>query len=328
MSWEFTSHLFAIEGEEIRCKLCGRSYKKKPATDHCPGIMMYGWGKWPSHLLTKKQLNDAGYSVAASALPKPAGACWREESPDGLMLLYDRNCATPKRVLSEAAKQSRAAATVKIAEKWRCQRCGQRVEKNRYGAGFCYDCGEHNGSRDWSIEKLGNRDQWVGLDSETSGLERGYNEIVELAIVDGYGRPLLDTRIKPMHPERLLEVSGRCSACDINGIHPDMLKDAPTFAEVYPKIQAIIRDKHVLIYNEEFDHGMLDGDCKRYKLPKLEAKGWECVMLEYAAWVGERRYERRSRGYYTYRWQPLNGGHSALSDCLATIKRIEEMAKE
>jgi hypothetical protein len=50
----------------------------------------YKWGAWPPHLLTKKQMDDAGFQTGAQ-LPPPAGKVKREKSLDGFMYLYDSN---------------------------------------------------------------------------------------------------------------------------------------------------------------------------------------------------------------------------------------------
>lgn len=47
---------------------------------------------------------------------------------------------------------------------------------------------------------------------------------------------------------------------------------------------------------------------------------WDCAMLEYACYVGERR------GRHTYRYQPLRGGHRAVGDCRACLQVIQRMA--
>lgn len=326
--WIFTNHVLEPNSQGmLECSICGKSWVKQP-TSQCPGLMMYQWGEWPENLLTKKQLNDAGYSTAPKLLPAPAGACWREKSPDGLMFLYDRNAATLKRVLSDEEKAKRVEVAKRVAAKWKCPRCGCR--KPRIAWDYCEDCGNHLSARDWARDILRQCEtgETVILDSETTGLSAGYNEIVEVAVIDIVGRTLFDTRIKPLHPERLLERgdNGVC-AYDINGIHPADLESAPGFAEVYDDLFRVLHGKTVLIYNKVYDTAMLRADRQNYSLPGFGAKEWDCAMEWYAQWVGQRRYERYGRDW-SYRWQPLNGGHSALSDCQAVLGTLHEMAEE
>jgi len=322
MIWKLVAHDLQTVTGGVICSLCGRSWAAIPVSK-CPGVKIYRWGEWPEHLLTKKQLNDAGFSTAPKLLPAPAGAVQREKSPNGLMFLYDRNTATPKRVLSDEEKAMRSEVARKIAARRLCPRCGYR--KERLQDDYCERCGDHISARDWArgvLAQCAADDDTIRiLDSETTGLDAGYNEIIELAVIDGRGKTLLDTRIKPLHPERMLErgESGIC-ATDIHGIRPEMLEDAPTFAEVYANLFHMLHGKTVLIYNAPYDTGMLRGDRKRYSLPRWDFEAVD-VMVPYAEWCGERRRDG------SYRWQKLNGGHSALSDCVATLKVLHEMAE-
>lgn len=155
------------------------------------------------------------------------------------------------------------------------------------------------------------RDDWCILDTETTGLKAA--EICQIAIIDGQGKTLLDSLVKPT--KRI----GR-GATQIHEITNAMVADAPTFPEVYPGIRAAIEDKTVVIYNARFDRGVISHCCKIHKLP-LILTNTTCAMLFYSAWVGS----RRSSG--DYRWQKLPGGdHTALGDCRATLNVIKKMA--
>ncbi len=321
MGWALRAHNLQQTPGGCTCTVCGRYWGATPVSP-CPGVKVYQWGKWPEHLLTKLQLNAAGFSTSPKLLPDPAGAVLRTKSPDGLMFLYDRATATPKRVLSDEEKAKRAEVTKRLRAAWHCKRCGDRVEKYRYGTGWCETCFDHIQAAGWAWNLLQRPDAWVILDTETTGLDAGYHEIIELAVTNGHGETLLDTRIKPTDPLKVYEGSGRMCAFDVHGISPEMLADAPTFPQIYPKLRAILKGKLVLIYNASYDIGMLVGDCERHRLPRLKARKWIDVMVPYAEFCGQRRYDG------DYRWQKLEGGHSALSDCHAVQRVLQEMAKE
>jgi DNA polymerase-3 subunit epsilon len=320
MGWALRAHELQQTPGGCTCTVCGRYWGATPVSP-CPGVKVYQWGKWPEHLLTKLQLNAAGFSTSPKLLPDPAGAVLRTKSPDGLMFLYDRNTATPKRVLSEEEKAKRAEVTKRLRAAWHCRRCNRRVEKCRYGTGWCETCFDHIQAAAWAFNLIGRPDDYVILDTETSGLNAGYNEIVELAVIDGHGRTLLDTRINPVDPLKVYEGERMC-AFDVHGISAEMLTDAPRFPTVYLKLRLLLKNKLVLIYNASYDTGMLVGDCDRHRLPRLKARRWLDVMVPYAEFCGQRRYDG------DYRWQKLEGGHSALSDCLAVQRVLHEMAKE
>ena len=160
-----------------------------------------------------------------------------------------------------------------------------------------------------------NDDNVVILDTETTDL---YGEIIEIAIIDIEGNTLLNRRIKPqgtdMHPKAL----------ETHGISLEMLKNEPEFREVYADIRAVLKDKHVVIYNSSFDLRMLASDCKQVKLPMFPYASSSCAMMIYSQYVGD-----WNEYHGNYRWQALpSGDHSAIGDCLATLKVLKEMANE
>lgn len=92
-----------------------------------------------------------------------------------------------------------------------------------------------------------NPDHCVYLDVETTGLEADHDEVVAIAIVDHAGNALIDTLVRP---ERRTSWS---DAEEIHGIGPDHVATAPMLAELGPAIGEAVRDRHVVMYNEDFD---------------------------------------------------------------------------
>lgn len=286
-------------------------------------LKMYSWGEWPEHLLTKKQMDEAGYQTG-KALPPPAAGVRRSKSPGGIMYLYDRNLGVPKRPLTDEQQAQAKARGKAIADGWRCQRCGRRIPVYVKGGGQCWQCNDHDDMVDWAAAVLADDPPALILDTETTGLSSHMDEIIQIAVIDTTGAVLFDSLIKPVHIERMYERGDSgISAHDIHGIDEAALNEAPTFPEVYPQLAALLRDRRIVIYNADFDTAMLDGDCDRHKLPRLKLSEVECAMFAYAQWYGE-----WSNYHEDYRWQPLDGGHSALEDCRATLSRIRSMANE
>jgi DNA polymerase-3 subunit epsilon len=111
-----------------------------------------------------------------------------------------------------------------------------------------------------------------------------------------------------------------------------MVANAPTFAEIRPRLMEITRGKTVIAYNVKFDRGMLKTHRKRYDLPPLEAADWDCAMEAFAQFYGE-----YSRKYRDYRFQSLETAcrsmgidhaapHEAAGDCQATLRLIRALA--
>ena len=144
----------------------------------------------------------------------------------------------------------------------------------------------------------------VFLDTETTGL--GYeDQIVEIAIIDHHGRALLETLVRPTVP-----ISAEAQA--VHGITADDVATAPTFAEILPHLAAALLDRHLVIYNRDFDlrmlaqtlaaHGLLaaEGSLHQRLDEAFAPRAYHCAMLAYAEFWGGWNYRRKS-----YRWQSL-----------------------
>lgn len=168
-------------------------------------------------------------------------------------------------------------------------------------------------ARDWARALLACPDLMI-LDTETTGLTTSA-QVIQIGIIDQAGAVLLDTLVKPtcrITPE----------ATTIHGITDAMVRGAPTFAALLPRLRALIAGKRIAIYNADFDIRLLRQTATAcgVALPRLTA---DCVMRAYSSWVGE--WNAR---HGNYRWQPLPGGdHSAIGDARATLALIKKTAE-
>ena len=168
---------------------------------------------------------------------------------------------------------------------------------------------------DWARNLL-QRTDWVILDTETTGTS-DRDEIVQVAILSCDGKALLDTLVRPTQPIPT-------EATAIHGITNEDVEDAPSFPEVYAKIERIIRGQRIVIYNAQFDIRLIRQSLTKYSLfpTELDVDSVDCAMLMYSAWVGE------LWPYGGYKWQKLESGdHTALGDCRATLDLIRKMAR-
>jgi DNA polymerase-3 subunit epsilon len=153
------------------------------------------------------------------------------------------------------------------------------------------------------------------LDTETTGLRGlfagGNDEIVEVAIVDDRGEPVIHTLIKPSLHDSWPDAER------IHGISPADVIDAPSLVDLLPSIREAVRNKSVVIYNARFDVQFFPSDV-------FANSSVECAMLAYADYVGQ------WNAYYGhYRWHKLVAAaletgftdevrwHRALGDALA-----------
>jgi DNA polymerase-3 subunit epsilon len=280
-------------------------------------------------LLTEGQLRKLGL--------KPGGA--RVGVVGGFEFpLYDRGQAVPMSEDEMAAEKLRLWRKTHV----HCQLCGRDVTKRAFNGrlGCCNRCtpieltrreerreeakrehqvflAQKKAEAIWqAISWLGMKDMAVILDCETTGLDLFTDEPVQIGVISISGDVLLDALIRPSKP-----IPPEATA--IHGITDEMVAHAPTFEQVYPELASLLADKMVIMYNAGYDSAILRYTCLRHNLPVLSVSGWSCAMLVYARWYGE-----WSSHYGAFKWQRLNGGHNAISDCLATLELIKKMAAD
>ena len=148
------------------------------------------------------------------------------------------------------------------------------------------------------------------LDTETTGLHPPKDGLVEIAIADLDGNVLLNTLVNPERPIGF--------ASSIHNITDDMVKGAPTAAEIWPQVRRIVTGNHVVIYNSQFDTRFFpDGLSCASKI--------SCAMLRFAKVYGETtnkpggyKWQKliKAADHIGYKWQ--GNAHRALADVNAT----------
>lgn len=167
-----------------------------------------------------------------------------------------------------------------------------------------YEASVRTENEAWAREVLADPRTAV-LDTETTGL-RGY--VCEISVISAGGK-LLDTLVNPQAPVEP-------GAASIHGLTADKLADARTFAEVWPDLDAILSAWRIVVWNADFDSGVIRRELARLGIapPRLR---WECAMRRYSDWYNDMPDSR---------FMKLNGGHRAAQDCAAVFARLREMA--
>jgi DNA polymerase III subunit epsilon len=152
------------------------------------------------------------------------------------------------------------------------------------------------------------------LDTETTGLDNRA-EIVEIAILDSDGLTLLESLVRPTRriPPDVIR---------IHGITNEHVFDAPTWLELFPRVEEILRGRLVGIYNAEFDLRMFSQSHLAHSqfFPHDLFQNF-CIMKLYAKFYGA------PASYGSPRWQslesagrqcgiPLHNTHRARDDTL------------
>ncbi len=159
-----------------------------------------------------------------------------------------------------------------------CASCGQKSRSLELG--LCRSCRELRFKEDskakakTAIVSLLNRDDVMILDTETNGVGQN-SEVIEVSVMNTKGDVLLDTLLKPktltMNP----------FAERVHGINLNMLKDAPSWSEVFPELRALADRRTILAWNASFDSGVL---AQTSSIWNVEQPRWlfVCAMRLYA----------------------------------------------
>jgi len=151
--------------------------------------------------------------------------------------------------------------------------------------------------------------------------------VIELALLDKYGEVYLDTLIQ-CQQEAIPQEAMR-----VHRIHESMLRNAPTFPQVWQKVQPLLASHEFVIYNAEYDLRLLRQTAKRHNL-ELPPMQTHCLMQRYSAYVGQA--STRSEGYRSMRLAAAcfhfqieqTDAHRALSDAQASLEVLHKLAAQ
>jgi DNA polymerase III subunit epsilon len=165
----------------------------------------------------------------------------------------------------------------------------------------------------------------VYLDTETTGVSTN-DEIVEICILDHDGSVLLSTLVKPQNHIP-------ADVTRLHGITDEMVRDAPTWPDVWLLVLAALHSRSVGIYNAEFDLRLMQQSHKRARLrwQPLETDPF-CIMRLYASFRGELRRDGLPRWYSLEEAGrqchiPLPNAHRARADALLAREVLHCIAR-
>lgn len=153
---------------------------------------------------------------------------------------------------------------------------------------------------------------FVVIDTETTGLDVETDEILEIAIIDGSGDVILNTLVDP------IAKSAWPDAQRIHGISPADVESSPTLEDLRSDILEAVRGKLVVIYNAEFDSGMLSGFLDT-------AADIHCAMTAFAQEYAiaheetERWHKLVHAAHYVGHDWGQDAAHRAIHDASATL---------
>lgn len=159
------------------------------------------------------------------------------------------------------------------------------------------------------------------LDTETTGLDEDA-QIVEIAIIDRYGHPLIDTLVRPT-----VEIPAEAIA--IHGITNEMVAGAPVWTEIHGQVAAILQGREVVAYNAAFDARLLDQVARRHQLviPFFVPRcAMEASLRAAGLWATGKTFERLETALSRVGAARRGTAHRAKDDCLSTLALLEGLA--
>ena len=175
---------------------------------------------------------------------------------------------------------------------------------------------------EWAQERLSDPNTVI-IDLESTGLlkQDPDTEIAQICLIDTKGRQLLSMLLKPAQP----------MSDTVIGIHKitnDQVANQPLFPQIAKMISFVLKDKHLIAWNADFDVSLLWHMFKKYEIPLPKIAGASCAMDKYSEWSGEWNVKRDG-----FRWQKLPNflgeeSHDAYNDCRNALKAMKKMAGE
>jgi DNA polymerase III epsilon subunit-like protein len=135
-----------------------------------------------------------------------------------------------------------------------CEPCERAREIAEYEEFLGQLAADRAAAAAWAADALADP-ATVVLDTKTTGLDSAY--IVEIAVTDTAGNPLLNTRVNPQIP---VPEDARA----VHGIGDDMVASAPTFSNILTDLTQVLSGRRVVIYNDAFDISVLRNDLDRH----------------------------------------------------------------
>ena len=172
------------------------------------------------------------------------------------------------------------------------------------------------------------KDKTIVIDTETTGLNKQKDELLQVSIIDNKANVLFDSYFKPF-------VKSWKEAERINNITPEMVQNAPTFSEKVAEINEIISHAKTIIgYNIEFDVEFLKNNGIIVPKETVIDDVMQSFAIEYGEW---------NDYYCSYKWQKLKiaaeyygydwnsrpeSAHNSLADCYATLYVYNKMKEK
>ena len=179
--------------------------------------------------------------------------------------------------------------TTAIRQPLMCVECGKDVRYRRKLCKACFEAdlavrraeGDAHRNESYGMK----REKVLFFDLELTGVYE-HDEIISISILDGNGKLIMDTLVKPTHTKKWKKTE------KIHGITPEMVSDAPYLKDLTPRLKELFADADVLIaygISTDFSHikYIYETPAEREKLRKKT----RCAANEYVRYIQEHHPE-------------------------------------
>ena len=165
----------------------------------------------------------------------------------------------------------------------------------------------------------------IVLDTETTGLDKMTNAILQLAIIDDNGNELFNQMFRP--EEKHFKQKGLQydwgQASEINNIYPSDVENCEPIETYKEEIQKILDSAdEILGYNVKVDLGFLRANGFKIKKDTVITD----VMKEYSDYVGDKKRFKLSHVCEQFKYK--YDAHDSLNDVKATLVVHQIIAKK
>ncbi len=167
-----------------------------------------------------------------------------------------------------------------------------------------------------------NKDTFICLDCETTGLDSKNDRIIEIAVIKFTFTEILERFESLIDPECQISESSRA----IHHISQDMVKGQPKILEVLPQVAKMI-DKHMVMgHGIKLDLNFLSESAKRCQFPSSFDSAPTIDTLRLARLYGESPTNSLEKLREHFNIEP-EGAHRAMSDVIVNISVFKYLAQ-
>ncbi len=163
------------------------------------------------------------------------------------------------------------------------------------------------------------------LDTETTGLGNS-DEIIEISVFNHQEQEVFQSLVKPTSP-----IPPQSS--QIHHITNEMVNDAPSWNQIAPQIETLLKGKVVCIYNAEFDVRLMRQSYQKYRVAWTPSFSPVCIMKLYAAFIGDWNAQKNDFRFFSLEKAgeqcgiSLPNSHRAGDDTRLTLAILQHLSR-